>query len=163
MNRSWTETQALAERAARGAGVPFAQAARFAAGVARHLAEGRDAADIAQALEDHEMILDISLDAERVIEAASIKGQPWSGKSDAPQLLKSVIEALPCASVVTFDGQQVQAKLMTAEPSKLARPDRLLVPGALLQQMDDLAKLTYVPDSAASRESGAGAGLMDLD
>lgn len=163
MSRSWTETQALAERAARGAGVPFAQAARFAVGVARHLADNRPSDDILHAYENPDLISDIALDAERVTEAASVSGKAWTGHSDAPELLKSVIEALPCDSAVSIDGNQVHARLTLDEPSQKSRPARLFVPHALQTEMERLAKRTYVPDSAASREAGAGAGLMELD
>ena len=163
MTRSWNETQSLAERAARGAGVPFAQAARFAVGVTRHLSEGRRTGPIAAALDNPEIIHDLTIEVERIIEAASVSGSVWQGTSGSPELLQSVIESLPCASAVTVSGDQVHAHLVLSQPPSRARPARVKVPEKLHAQMNNLAQLTYVPDSAESRSTGAGAELMELD
>ncbi|MEO1365430.1 MAG: hypothetical protein AAFU86_16825, partial [Pseudomonadota bacterium] len=70
MSRSWTEVQALATRAAAGAGVPAAQSLAFGAMLARHLADGGDEAPLHAALAAPDRILALAQRVEEVIEAA---------------------------------------------------------------------------------------------
>ncbi len=163
MMRSWTETQALAERAARGAEVPFAQSARFGAAAARHLAENRDSAQLSKALNEPDVLLQLSLAVERAIESASTGTEVQHMPSGSVSLLQSYIESMPCSAEAQPDATGLVVRIDLSEPTTRKRPARVDVPDDLWAEMEALAKLTYVPDSAASRDKGAGAGLMELD
>ena len=78
-------------------------------------------------------------------------------------MLVSWLSGLPCKAELDVAGARVNVRLALAEPSTQKRPERLVLDAGLLQQMNDLAAKTYVPDSDASRAGGAGAGLMELD
>ena len=163
MNWSVTETRALAERAAVGAGAPFAQAARFANGVVQHLHKRRSAEEIEEALLSSDMVSTLALEAERAIEAASLKSGVWEERSVSAPLLQSILEGPPCATDVTMNGDTIRAQISLDAPSQMAQPARVSVPYALQSPLHRLAELTYVPDTAQSRAMGAGAGLMELD
>lgn len=166
MSRSWTEVQALATRAAAGAGVPAAQSQAFGAMLARHLADGGAEAPLQSALEAPDRIIALAQRVEEVIEAASISPRPVKTiEPDSAQraLLVSWLAGLPCRTALDVNGDAVLAALDLAAPSARSRSDRLMVSAALNSDLGDLAARTYVPDSEASRIMGAGAGLMDTD
>ena len=163
MKRSWSETQAMAERAACGAEVPFAQAARFGAAAACHLAAGRDPAEIGLVLAAPDALVRLSLAVERLIERASMKPGAQEMAETPRDLALSYIESMPCAALVERGDTALHVNVDLASPAERIRPARVDVPDDLWAQMEMLAARTYVPDSAASREQGAGAGLMDLD
>ncbi len=163
MMRSWYEVQSMAERAALGLGVPFSQAARFGAAVARHLAEGRPAGPLAELLEGPEQIIALSLEVERAVELASTSGATYR-VSEGPQIVAaSFMHSLPCDVRIepALDGLDVRIDLET--PQGRTRPTRIEVPNEVWDMMETLAARTYVPESAASQLKGAGAGLMELD
>lgn len=154
----------MAERAALGAGAPFAQAARFGAGVARHLTEGRPAGLVSEAFEDPDQIIALSLEVDRAIEAASTSGAPYRVRTGPELLIASLMQALPCdvrLHPASEAGLAVTVRLDAAPTGQ--RPARIDVPDRLWSDMGALAARTYVPESAASQARGAGAGLMELD
>ncbi len=161
--RSWSETQALAERAALGAGVPFAQAARFGAAVARHLSEGRGPEMVAAALSQPSEIVALSLAVEEAVEAASRKQVPHVIVQKPAVLVASFLQSLPCDVELAPHADGLSATVRLDAQQKRARAARIDVPDALWSQMEVLAARTYVPESEASRARGAGAGLMELD
>ncbi|WP_299369155.1 hypothetical protein [uncultured Tateyamaria sp.] len=167
MDWSWTELQALGVKAASGAQVPPAQALAFGAMLARHLADEGDEAPVLRALEAPDTIVALAHAVERLVEAASISpaGTASTREGDAGRraLLVSWLNGLPCRSEVSVAGDTVRAMLSLVEPSTRARPVRIAVSQRLADALHDLAARTYVPDSAASRAGGAGAGLMELD
>ena len=166
IGRSWTETQALATRAAEGAGVPAAQALAFGAMLVRHLADGGAEAALRAALEAPERIVTLAQQAEEVIEAASTSSRPSKTlESDADQraLLASWLGALPCAAAVDVQGDAVLSALDLTLPSKRKRSERLVFSEDLYEGLKTLAARTYVPDSEASRVKGAGASQMEID
>lgn len=163
---SWTEIQALAVRAATGAGVPAAQALAFGAMLARHLADGGAQGALRDALETPSLILDIAHRVEALVETASLSPRVVEAEEpDAAQraLMISWLASLPCQSEVEVRGQTLTARLSLTAPSTRRRPVRITISKALLDDMKSLAARTYVPDSAASRAMGAGAGAMELD
>ena len=165
-DKSWTEIQALAVRAATGARVPRAQALAFGGMLARHLADGGAEAPLSKALETPTTILALAHHVETMIETASVSGRAVSiRQEDAGQraLLISWLASLPCQAVITASGPEIHAALSLSEPSARGRPARIAIGSDLFKQMQILAARTYVPDSDASRTSGAGAGLMELD
>ncbi|WP_299688427.1 hypothetical protein [uncultured Tateyamaria sp.] len=166
MSRSWTEVQALATRAAAGAGVPSAQSLAFGAMLARHLADGGAEAPLQSALDAPERIVALAQRVEEVIEAASVSPRPIKTvEPDAAQraLLVSWLVGLPCRTAVDVSGETVLAALDLSAPSTRARTERLLVSADLDADLGALAARTYVADSEASRTMGAGANLMDTD
>ena len=166
MSRSWTEVQALATRAAAGAGVPSAQSLAFGAMLTRHLADGGAEAPLHAALHAPERIVALAQRVEEVIEAASSSARPVKTvEPDADQraLLISWLTGLPCRTAIDVSGDTVLAALDLTSPSTRERTERLWVSADLDAGLGTLAARTYVADSAASRTMGAGAGLMDTD
>lgn len=164
--KSWTEIQALAVKAATGAQVPAAQALSFGAMVARHLADGGAEAPLAKALNRPGSILTLAHRVEEMIETASVSDRSVTASEDDAghrALLISWLASLPCQAEITAKANQVHVNLSLTAPSARGRPARLPISDALFEQMQDLAMRTYVPDSATSRASGAGAGLMEID
>lgn len=165
-DRSWTEIQALAVKAATGAAVPPAQALAFGAMATRHLADGGAEAPLADALRSPDTILTLAHQVEEIIETASISGQMVSiAAPNAAQraVLISWLASLPCQAEITTQSEEIRVRLSLRDPSARTRPARVAIGTQLFDQMQTLAATTYVPDSAASRAGGAGAGAMDLD
>ena len=142
MIRSINEIQGLVLKAARGAGVPFGICEDLSACVPHALENGAldDIADILWR-DDHSALLgDIAaLDARTC-------GQEVSGP---PATTQRLADALAAAS-----GFELEPKAASG-----ARP----VADALWDRLEILAARTYVPANAASRATGAGAGLTDND
>ena len=164
--KSWTEVQTLAVKAATGGAVPVAQALAFGAMCARHLADGGAEAPLGEALRSPETILSLALQVERMVETASLSPRIVTAReNDAGRraLLVSWLASLPCQTEITANANEIQACLSLTDPSTRTRPARIALGAELFCRMQELAARTYVPDSAASRESGAGAGLMELD
>lgn len=164
--QSWTEIQALAVRAASGAGVPPSQALAFGAMLPRHLADGSDAAPLARALREPDIIIDLAHRVERMIEMASLSRRAVAVRDQDPDLLGLLVSwlaSLPCHAEIETSDEGVNVCLSLLDPSTRARPDRIGIAEKLLIQMQELAARTYVADSDESRAHGAGAGLMDLD
>lgn len=163
---SWTEVQALGTRAAAGAGVPAAQSLAFGATLARHLADGGAEAPVFHALDAPDSLVRMAHRIERIVEQASLSprtidvAEPDGGTR---ALLVSWLAALPCQAEIATQDDQVRIQLALTAPSTRSRPQRVEMTAALTARLTDLAARTYVPDSAASRATGAGAGLMELD
>lgn len=101
-----------------------------------------------------------------MIEAASLSPRTLSVReSDAGRraLLISWVASLPCQADITANASEVKVFLSLTEPSTRTRPARIGISDDLFDRMQTLAARTYVPDSDASRQSGAGAGAMELD
>ncbi|MFL4470443.1 hypothetical protein ACERZ8_11350 [Tateyamaria armeniaca] len=165
-DRSWTEIQALAVKAATGAKVPPAQALAFGAMLTRHLADGGSEVALAHVLNDPKAILTLAHQIETMIENASLSPRVVSVREESAErraLLISWLASLPCQAEISASDTQVHARLSLSDPSARSRPARVAIGSALFDQMQALAARTYVPDSATSRSSGAGAGLMELD
>lgn len=163
---SWSEVQALGVKAASGAGVPAAQALAFGATLARYLADGGGERAVSDILNAPQRIVTLALRVERVIEAASIGVTPVRVIEDDTGLrglLISWLMGLPCQSDLKINGNTIEATLTLAAPSGRSRPDRVALSPALESRLQVLAAKTLVPDSDASRSSGAGAGQMDID
>ena len=165
-DKSWTEIQALAVKAATGAAVPPAQALAFGAMATRHLADAGPEAPLSEALVDPNAVLDLAHQIEAMIETASVSEKPVGVSEQDPgrrALLISWLASLPCQAAITATSAEIRVRLSLTEPSARTRPARVAISSALFDQMQDLAARTYVPDSDASRATGAGAGLMELD
>lgn len=157
MTRSANEVMVLAGKAARGAGAPPAQAAQFGAAAVWHLQQGRDVAalDAALAALPAGPILDLPLAIARIVE----RGEGASVLPPAP-LAQSYVETLPFVARMDAQGR-VEIDLTTPAPRKV--PQRIALDPQTYAAWSALAAKLLVPESDASRLSGAGAGLTDND
>jgi len=169
MTLSWTELVALATKAARGAGAPAGQAAQFGTAAAVHLDKGRSAQDLTAALDALPMgpipLVPIHLrallgTAQNGILTTEVE---TAALSCGDQLLCSYVDALPYAHEVTPQSATVHLWMDTSDIRPLHNAARLTVPPELYDLLTAAAAQTFVPDTAASREGGAGAGLTDND
>lgn len=165
MTRSANEVMVLAAKAARGAGAPPAQASEFGRAVVRHIHAGRDLRYISQALEavPKGPIIDFPIAFTRVLESG---GTPARGQVEASAwlpLAQSYADALPYAAQVNVMGAVLDITADLQQPAAHVSLGRLTLPDAFLNQMNTLAARILVPESAASRLAGAGAGLTDND
>lgn len=166
---SWSasEIAALATKAARGAGAPPEQAARFGKVAAFHLAAGGAPQDLIAAVEALPGGPIVTLPG--LFDAAAAKA--WDGAAGpcvVPQnhaiLARSYVAALPYAArcTVLADGDlSVMLDISDPKPAKAA--GRIAGCDVLLARFAELAARTFVPESDASRSTGAGAGLTDND
>ncbi|TMM55270.1 hypothetical protein [Sulfitobacter sabulilitoris] len=166
MSWSMTEWAALAAKAARGAGAPPAQAQAFGRAAAQHLAQGRAAEDLARALGALPggpiLSLPPALIAAQVDAGTGL--QTTLAAPDGPALAQSYVEGLPWrVTVLRAEGGTLCFALDTGTPAPRATPARLTPPPALVKRMEALAERTFVPETDASRQRGAGAGLTDSD
>ncbi len=152
----------LATKAARGAGSPPAQAAQFGSAAVVHLAQGRDVSALNAALATlpDGPIIALPLALTRIAEgqaegiATGVLGHANLG------LAQSYVQALPCASALTADGT---VHLDLNRPAPRAMVQRIDLPQDVYVDWAALAAELLVPESDASRLSGAGAGLTDND
>lgn len=164
MKVSANEVTTLATKAARGGGAPPAQATDFGRAALCHLIEGRAPEDLAEALNalPKGPILSVPPAIARLVESA--EGDQASGTfPDADDLLLSYAQSQPFAARIGRDGDRLTLTLQLSKPNPTRPVARVTLPDALYDQMQTLAAKTLVPESAASRLSGAGAGLTDND
>jgi hypothetical protein len=145
----------LAAKAARGAGAPSAQAANYGRAAVRHLCSGRAEDDLRLALitlpEGPILALPLKLTE---CEAGILESDGWDA------LARSYVEALPFEASLDADMNLV---FDLAHPARHSVPARCELPMKINSLWCDLAAKTLVPESDASRISGAGAGLSDND
>ena len=166
MKVSANEVLTLAGKAARGGGAPPAQAVAFGRAALCHLSAGRDPGDLSDALDalPKGAILEIPLAFSRLIEAA--EGDTAEGLlsvSAPPALLLSYAESQPFEVETEDEANGLKVTLSLTTPNTPAPIARVELPDGMHAQLNDLAQKTLVPESAASRISGAGAGLTDND
>jgi hypothetical protein len=166
VNWSAAEVSALAAKAARGAGAPPAQAARFGEVAALHLQSSRAPqalADALDALPNSGAILVYPRALDRALAALAQGEAGLLGAVTRCALLESYVAALPFAAQVVerANGLRLEADLKKPRQQRAAR--RITGCDALVGKMADLAARTFVPESEASRNAGAGAGLLDND
>lgn len=168
MSWSQAEISALATKAARGAGAPPEQAARFGQAAAAHLAQGRAASEIDQALRalPEGPILRFGRDIDRVKMAALAMADTCVDVrvDDCAALFDSYLSALPF-EVKTTAIEPDHIRVVTGNDRGAACKPVGRISGCdrLIARMSDLAARTFVPESDASRRAGAGAGLTDND
>lgn len=162
VNRSANEVMVLAAKAARGAGAPPAQAAQFGAAAVVHICAGRGFDALNAALEHlpDGPILDLPLALARIAEGAQDGHATASLGIDIADLTHSYVAASPYQADLTQDG------ILTLDlntPASRAPVQRIDLPAEIYEAWSVLAARLLVPESAASRLSGAGAGLSDND
>ncbi|WP_299963293.1 hypothetical protein [uncultured Roseobacter sp.] len=161
MSWSRAEVQALATRAARGAGAPAAQAVHFGRAAALHLARGRPASEVSQALAalPEGPVLRLPLALQRLRRAG---GGDEIDTGGLPDLARSYVETLGMPLTI----REVSPDALIVSPTKTAPlpdPGRITGCEALIAEMTELAAHTLVPESDVSRQAGAGAGVTDTD
>lgn len=158
MSFSQAEIMALAGKAARGGGAPPAQAAQFGRAVVAHLAAGRDENDLCNALDrlPNGPIIELPAAISEIVAAGGEGAVRWG----VPEgLTRSYVDVLPFAAII----KQGEIAIELDNPAPPKEPVRLNPSDNLRAQMARLAEKTFVPESDASRESGAGAGWIDND
>lgn len=166
MTRSANEVQNLIAKAARGAGAPPAQAAAFGRAAVCHLSAGRGEAELRRALGalPQGPIMELPLALARLMETAET-GNATGDLSHAqtPQLVQSYVDALPFKHQAQALGGGITVQIDVTQPAPRAAVTRLDPSAAFVAELTALLAKTLVPDTAASRLSGAGAGLQDND
>lgn len=163
---SANELVALATKAARGAGAPPQQAADFGRAALCHFQRGRAPQHLRAALDalPGGPILDVPLGVTRIIEGADCAEAIGVLTLDVPvDLLQSYLDALPYAVETKPSNAGLSVVVSLETPTPAASAVRITLPGGLASRMGELAARLLVPDTAASRASGAGAGLTDND
>ena len=173
MSFSATEVMALAQKAARGAGFPPAQAEAFGRAAVIHLGADRPGDALRAALADPKdsPILRLPLLMDDVFRAAASLPEPieLSLQTGDEALAPAYIRTLPIriVSCKVQPGTDGPARLVIeADPSTPAKPSlppRIALPDDLAAELSALAQKTYVPATEESRRKGAGAGLTDND
>ena len=164
MSWSTAEITTLAAQAARGAGAPPGQAARFGQVAAVHLTAARDPSDLERALRDlpQGAILTYPLALDRALTKAVKRGDPVRCDLPPGALAQSYVAALPFATELVWQ-TGAWALRVSPDPPARAAPRRITGCAALMALMKSHAAQILVPDSAASQATGAGAGLTDND
>ena len=162
MTRSVNEVTALAVKAARGAGAPPAQATQFGAAAVVHLCAARDVQALDAALDAVPAgpIMEYPLALARIAEAQVEGIAEGAFEVDAAALARSYIEALPCQASLTTDHV---LHLALNRPAARRDLPRIELSDEVYARWSALAAKLLVPESDASRISGAGAGLTDND
>jgi len=162
----------MATRAARGAGYPIGQAEDLGATAAYLAGIRADVAPITQALQEDPTPLAVTWEGKTAIitagatiftapmacDAVAMGGEvTLADISQAP-----LISAMLCTRGLTpwWEGTLLREGDCEILPVK---PGPVDIPDADWQIWKALAARTYVPESAASRAAGAGAGLTDND
>ena len=162
VTRSANEVMVLATKAARGAGAPPAQAAQFGAAAVVHLTAGRDIAalDAALAALPDGPIIELPLALTRIAES-QVEGIA-TGVLDlaGSTLAQSYVAALSYAAALAKDGT---VHLDFNRPAPRAMVQRIDLSEQRYTAWTAMAAALLVPESDASRLSGAGAGLTDND
>lgn len=162
MIRSANEVMVLATKAARGAGAPAAQAAQFGAAAVVHIIAGREieVLDAALASLPDGPIIELPLSLMRIVEGQveGIAQGPLDQSQNA--LVQSYVAAMPCAAALTAEGV---VHIDLNRPAPRAAVQRINLSEQTYAAWTALAAALLVPESDASRLSGAGAGLTDND
>lgn len=164
MKASANEVMTLATKAARGGGAPPDQAASFGRAALCHLVADRAKDDLSTALDalPDGPILDVPLGLLQMMESA--EGMISKGAFPASDLLISYLEAQPFGfEVIDQSDDELTVRMMLNAPKSAKPIARITLPETLATKMQTLAANILVPDTAASRLSGAGAGLTDND
>jgi hypothetical protein len=160
MTRSANEVMGLATKAARGSGAPPAQAAQFGAAAVIHLSAGHDVAalDAALAALPEGPIMTLPVAIARITET-QVEGIAYGAFGDGA-MAQSYVAALPCQANLAADGI---LHVDLNRPAARRAVQRIDLSTETDTAWRALAAKLLVPESDASRQSGAGAGLTDND
>lgn len=173
MSFSANEIASLAQKAARGAGFPPAQADLFGRATVQHLTDGRPPEALTDALADvtNSPILRLPLLIEDILRVLPLAGPEitLTLQPGDEALIETYVRLLPvrlrsCTVLRDASGQLRLALNGTLrKPQRRPAPARIEAPQPLLDTLSRYAAQTYVPASEASRSAGAGAGNIDND
>lgn len=164
MNWSRAEFRSLVTKAARGAGAPPEQAGRFGQAAVVHMISGHEAPILLDALEalPEGPILANPREIDVALSTASA-GFVEMIRDASDVLFESYVLALPFSvEVATGKGDKIYRVTTTAAPMR-RKEARVIAPDDLVGRLTAFAQAVLVPESEASRSSGAGAGLDDND
>lgn len=160
---SANEVLNLAAKAARGAGAPPAQAAAFGRAAVAFLLAGHDPADLSEALADLPggPVIALPLEIHRIMETADA-GQAAGPFSDQgyPRLAAAYIAVLPFEAHLDAS---CRLNMRLDRPANRHASGRIALSDARVAEWSAYAARLLVPETAASRQAGAGAGLTDND
>lgn len=163
MTRSANEVMTLAAKAARGAGAPPAQAAHFGRAALCHLSADRPEANLTAALDALPGGPIIALPrffaqlAEHAVDGMA------QGTLVAEELNISYAEAQAFDCQTTATSESLTVTMDLTKPAERHTLKRIVLSDAFFYKLENLAAKLLVPESDASRLSGAGAGLTDND
>jgi hypothetical protein len=166
MKCSANEVMTLAAKAARGAGAPPAQAADFGTAALRHLQAGREVQNLTDALEHLPTgpILLLPLQLLRITENTRddvARGE--FSRAECGGLAQSYLDAQPYETLMEKSGDSARVTLFLDKPKATHISHRVFIPNSLVTLLQTYAARMLVPETDASRLSGAGAGLNDND
>jgi hypothetical protein len=160
------ELVSLAVKAAIGAGVPPGQAQDFGQAVLFHVNAGRNSAEIITALAHfpNGPVLALPIALSRLIETAEEDvAQGTLHLGSFSELTKSYVESRPVKSTLSVIGTQARITFLTNQPAQMRPAARLYPDERLIETLRSYASKTLVPETDASRKSGAGAQTTDND
>lgn len=174
MIRSHNEIAGMVQKAARGAGAPPGQAEDLAR-VAVYLVRTGQALDcVANAVAEPFGPIDVQWDSDcikvksgpAIMVAPVVRDAFLSGVNNArldnPKQTTLIGATLAEAGImVASQGGDLARSIEAPPPASLSGP--VDVPDGLWSIFSDFAAKTYVPETDASRNAGAGAGLTDND
>ena len=163
---SWSQAEilALATKAARGAGAPAGQAQRFGQAAVQHLLRDAGPDELLHALEalPEGEIMNAPVEIDAVLAEAT--GDVVDITPDVPSaLFESYLLSLPFDVGRRDLGRRTAFSVNCAVPAASNRGRRLDASAQLVARLHRFAEATFVPETEASRSSGAGAGLDDND
>ena len=164
MSWSQAEVLALATKAARGAGAPAGQAQRFGQAVVAHLVREGSPEDLLNALYalPGGAIIETPLSIDALLAEASSEVMTIAPDPTNP-LFESYVLSLPYAIEPCESDGLLVFRVSCAAPRPTTETARLHLNDKLVAKLRRFADATLVPESEASRSSGAGAGLDDND
>jgi hypothetical protein len=157
----------LATKAAGGASAPPAQAMAFGRAALCHLIAQRPMADLTEALGGLPQgpIMQFPSAFIRLTETTTTTPSS-TGQIDVPEfssLALSYAQALPFKTTARLAGATLTLDLDVDTPNQIPAVSRVTLPDEIYRHWQSLAARLLVPESEASRLSGAGAGLTDND
>ncbi len=172
MSYSANEISGIAQKAARGAGFPPAQADLFGRAAAQHLGAGGPPEALTEALANPQdsPILRLPMLLEDIQRALAASGpeitltlQPGDeGLAETYARLLPLVYST-CSVEIVEGLPRITLELGPDGATPPPPPPRIPAPDPLMETLGKMAARTYVPASDASRSAGAGAGDIDND
>lgn len=153
MKRTRAETAAQALKAGRGAGLPL--------GVAEEFAEATAFMNSDQLDRFVELLTSSGARSALTSVCEAVDDLACGGRPDIGVTDPAVLVPLAAGRGLTVRAGKKRWKVLPGAPQPEKAP--LKIPGTVWAALGRLAKQTYVPESAASRARGAGAGAIDND
>jgi hypothetical protein len=166
MKGSANEVMTLAAKAARGGGAMPEQATKFGRAVTCHLIADRDPDLLRSALEAlPDGPISTLFTVFESFQENALQGDVTGviGAKQGGGLVASYAESQPVLTKISEAGDILHVTTDLQIPAQRRSAQRVTMPDDLARYMNALAARILVPESDASRLSGAGAGLTDND